>query len=665
MRKSSEINHLPTFRYRMKLCHNEDGNDDWQFIEGPTEQHMDLNYQQLVARMQAQSAPEDAATNATLSNQGFRNRLSTLHSFLAFHGKTVESAVGKELLSGFDDCLNAYSCSLDVGSHTKSDRRSHLRAWRKLADSLLDERRRVTPVRKMSADVSAFHVALRSALASAGEAPKTIATRAGASTTALQRWLKGAFPNRRAFPSVRRIERELKLGTGALESLIPAVKKSLDDAAALTVSAQIDYRARLAHNTKDTYYIAHDALSTDFLAEWNAYFAYKTDKRTSLARTPRGTWRLLPSEKHARLPSVHAWRNGLCCPTAQKNLDKFRSFFGFLVRPRDAGGYGVSAGAAQSLAWFASRDAVNAYLEFLRARAGGLIHGGHAAFAALVTSLLDSTTGFVAQQPKLIERLPPGTLNSDWSSACRETWQLVKEWSNDATDVSRRPEEPVQALLDMSEPLAPLLRAVELLDQEAALALPGSKLEATRKRDALLLSIVIANPLRLRNLVTMTWRPNNTGSLYRREDGQWRIRFGPQDIKNDRKAIKGPYDAPLPRALADRIEEYIDEFRPRLLRANPKADWLFPNGGSGKWTSLNKHFFRLTRRLIPQTPGFGPHALRHLVATDYLRKHSNDFLTVSQLLHDKLETVLSEYAHLRQDDAFAKYEVHLRGVAAS
>ncbi|RQP28081.1 hypothetical protein DF156_18790 [Burkholderia ubonensis] len=113
------------------------------------------------------------------------------------------------------------------------------------------------------------------------------------------------------------------------------------------------------------------------------------------------------------------------------------------------------------------------------------------------------------------------------------------------------------------------------------------------------------------------------------------------------------------------MEEYLDEFRPRLLRANPKADWLFPNEDSGKWTSLNKHFFRLTRRLIPQTPGFGPHALRHLVATDYLRKHSNDFLTVSQLLHDKLETVLAEYAHLRQDDAFAKYEVHLRGVTAS
>ncbi|MGN7982251.1 tyrosine-type recombinase/integrase [Burkholderia sp. 22313] len=517
----------------------------------------------------------------------------------------------------------------------------------------------------MSPEVSPFHVALRSALASTGEAPKTIARRAGASTTALQRWMKGAFPNRRAFPSVRRIERELKLEAGALESLIPAVKKSLDDAALSTVSAQIDYRARLMRNIKDTYYIQPNALSTDFLAEWNAFFAYKTDKRTSLARTPRGTWRLFPGDKLAKLTAAHAWRNGLYCTTAQKTLDKFRSFFGFLVRPRENGGYGVSAGAAQSLAWFASRDAVNAYLEFLRGQAGGLVHGGHAAFAALAASLVNSETGFVAQQPKLIERLPPGTLNLNWANACRETLQLVKEWSNDATDVSRRPEEPIQALLDMSEPLAPLLRAVELLDQQAAFAAPGSRLEATRKRDALLLSIVIANPLRLRNLVTMTWRPNNTGSLYRREDGQWRIRFGPQDFKNDRKAIKGTYDAPLPRALAARIEEYLDEFRPRLLRANPKADWLFPNEDSGKWTSLNKHFFRLTRRLIPQTPGFGPHALRHLVATDYLRKHSNDFLTVSQLLHDKLETVLAEYAHLRQDDAFAKYEVHLRGVTAS
>ncbi|WNC90204.1 hypothetical protein RI103_02245 [Paraburkholderia sp. FT54] len=626
---------------------------------------MDLYYRELVVLMQTQVTSQGATDAAALSDQALKNRLSTLHSFLAFHGKTVESAVGKELLSRFDESLKAYSESLTVSSHSKSDRRSHLRAWRKAADSVLHENRRIKPVEKRNSEVSPFHLALRAALATTGDAPKTIAKRAGASTTALARWLKGAFPNRRAFPSVRRLERELKLEAGALESLIPAVKKALVDAASVAGTGQIDYRIRLARNIKDIYYIQEDALSADFLVEWKAFFAYKTDKRTTLARHSGGTWRLQSGEKQARLPSVQAWRNGLCCTTAQKNLDKFRSFFGFLARPREEGGYGVSTDAAQSLAWFASRDAVNAYLEFMRGRSGGLVHGGHAAFAALTASLVNTTTGFVTQQPNLIARLPPGTLNTDWSNACHETWQLAKEWLTDATDVSRRPEDPIQSLLDMSEPLAPLFRAVELLDREAACAAPGSPLEATLKRDALALSIVLANPLRLRNLVTMTWRPNNSGSLYRREDGQWRIRFSPQDFKNDRKAIKGVYDAPLPRSLGHRIEEYLDEFRPRLLRADTKADWLFPNDKSGKWTSLNKQFFRLTRRLIPQTLGFGPHAIRHLVATDYLRKNPNDFLTVSQLLHDKLETVLSDYAHLRQDDAFAKYEVHLRGVMAS
>ncbi|CPH57290.1 Uncharacterised protein [Burkholderia pseudomallei] len=46
----------------------------------------------------------------------------------------------------------------------------------------------------------------------------------------------------------------------------------------------------------------------------------------------------------------------------------------------------------------------------------------------------------------------------------------------------------------------------------------------------------------------------------------------------------------------------------------------------------------------------------HLKATDYLRTNSNDYPTLAFLLHDKLETVLAEYAHLGQDDSFGRCE---------
>jgi integrase len=255
--------------------------------------------------------------------------------------------------------------------------------------------------------------------------------------------------------------------------------------------------------------------------------------------------------------------------------------------------------------------------------------------------------------------LPENYRGASWEKACTETRKRCNDWKKAATDISRNPEDPVKGLLSLSEPLLPIFRAVDKLDEAAAKAAPGSLHEATLKRDALLLSMLVANPLRARNYVLMTYREDQTGNLYRREDGQWRIRFGPGDFKNDRH---GCYDAPLPRSLAARIEEYVAEFRPRLLAKDANAPWVFPNSLSKKWLALNRQVERITRQYIPESHGFAPHALRHLVATDYLRKHPGHFLTVAELLHNTLDTVLRIYAHLKQDDSFGKYEEHLNAI---
>ena len=53
------------------------------------------------------------------------------------------------------------------------------------------------------------------------------------------------------------------------------------------------------------------------------------------------------------------------------------------------------------------------------------------------------------------------------------------------------------------------------------------------------------------------------------------------------------------------------------------------------------------------------HAFRHLVATDWLTQHPNDFLTVAELLNDKFDTVMTNYAHLKRDISFSRYEEHI------
>jgi hypothetical protein len=134
------------------------------------------------------------------------------------------------MLSGFDNELRSYLDSLSVSARTKSDRRSHLRAWRATIDALRNGVQDRPPTAGHTDRTSPFHQLLRRSISSANAPAKAIARRAGASTSALQRWLKGAYPNRRAFPSVHRLETALGLERDALLSLVPSVGNANDPA---------------------------------------------------------------------------------------------------------------------------------------------------------------------------------------------------------------------------------------------------------------------------------------------------------------------------------------------------------------------------------------------------------------------------------------------------
>lgn len=110
------------------------------------------------------------------------------------------------------------------------------------------------------------------------------------------------------------------------------------------------------------------------------------------------------------------------------------------------------------------------------------------------------------------------------------------------------------------------------------------------------------------------------------------------------------------------VDSYVEEYRETLL-GDISSPYFFVGDEEGEmWEGLSKTVLKLTRRYIPGSPGFSAHAMRHLVATDWLRKHPDDFLTVAELLNDKLETVLNEYAHLRRDDSFSRYESYMDSI---
>lgn len=660
MKNSCEINRVERVRYRLKLCHNaDDKGDSWRLVDGPCEHRM-LTYEEVIAHRKTELVvPSEPANSSAV--QVFRNHLSTLHSYLAYAGKTEESAVGREMLAGFDTELRSYVDSLGatVTARTKSDRRSHLRAWRATVDALRNGVHNKQTSGGNRDKTSPFHHLLRRSISAANAPAKTLAKRAGASTSALQRWLKGAYPNRRAYPSVHRIEAELGLGRDALLGLVPSTTQAQE---VVRGKVSTEFGERQRRNSKNTYRLRTKDMSSEFRQEWYGFFDYKTSRSPRFKRHDRGVWRQLPVEKLAKKLPAYAYRGNKGSPTAKIAMERIRSFVGYLALPRKAGGFGLPPEAAQSLAWLAVPSAIDGYLEFMSERSNGAVHGGHAGFCALGASVTHAAFGYLTQQPSFATRIPAGYLQDSWATTCEQAYELYRHWARDAREVSRKPDAPIQTLLNASEPLVPVFRAIDALDRLAAESAPGSLQESLYKRDALVLSMLTANPLRARNYILLSWREDGTGSLYRREDGQWRIRFGANDFKNDSEASHTDYDAPLPRALTKRIEEYIDEYRLRILKNTPAVDLVFPAKGGGKWENMGKQLARQTRRLIPGTPGFGPHAMRHLVATDWLRKHPNDFLTAAMLLHDKLETVLKNYAHLRQDEAFNRFEEHLNAV---
>lgn len=70
----------------------------------------------------------------------------------------------------------------------------------------------------------------------------------------------------------------------------------------------------------------------------------------------------------------------------------------------------------------------------------------------------------------------------------------------------------------------------------------------------------------------------------------------------------------------------------------------------GVWHSLHRRVFYLTRRYLWNCPGVGSHAFRHIIPTSILKAHPEEWETAAWVLHDLVETVKKNYAHLKSSD---------------
>lgn len=627
--------------------------------------NMSATYTQLI---QAHLKRLQLESTSSFSEQIAKNHITALRGMLKSLGKSESSPIGDEMASGFPEAVRTCLASLAIGERSKSDRRSMLNAWRMTFDllgaapALTVRGRERRSASSLSPSPTAFERGLKAALRKSGLPPKRAAQLAGVSSSALGRWSRGALPNIRSSQTLGKLESVLKLPVGHLEALL---LETLGKQAPIHHNA---YRDRLKARCGDAYYLKPTELRAPFFAEWQGLLMHKSAIRSfDKQRHAGGRWSSADAANPSSAIKNITTLDGKYYATADVSWTHTSGYLGFLQRAVDAGGLGIEHGAAQTLAWLVVPEAIDAYLEFLTERSGGLRHTGHSVFCGFVASLTHPVHGYLQQSPELISKLPDQWVGArSWTALCALAHSTARDWKSVCNDVSRDPTRPIQFLLDQPNPLEPVLFAMQRL-RELGNQYPAKSIdEARARRDELLLGLLLSNPLRRKNLIDLTVRPDNSGNVYKTATGEWRIRLLRADFKNGKRGARRSqlYDVAIAPWLQNLVTDYVEHFRPVLARES-SLDRFFLSRRGTAFHDMTHRVLILTRQLIPGSGGFGPHAFRHLVATDWLRRNPNDFLTVAELLNDTLQVVMSTYAHLKQDDALNRHSKQLNDLLPS
>lgn len=597
------------------------------------------------------SQPDDAARRRQA------NLNSALNQFMRVCQIEPGSRVGYHLGERFPEHLRRFSEALarEGASPTRiRDCRSLLKRWFDLATSLREEAR---------GGHLSFRNALSEALAASPLTLKEVARRIGVTTGTLRAWRRGVLPNSRSIPTLRRLELTLGFERDSLLRLIPTreVRRAICDA------PTSQYRVRLRERAQDRYFMPLEDADARFREEWTAFLRYKTEMHTTLERQVRGVWRTRPADTVSR--DKRKWycmtESGRVAPTAIISFQRLRALIGYARRAAQSGTLSPNTAAPASLALFASPEIVLGYVNFLFERSGQKRHGGLTATVSLASSLVHPRTGYLSQNEQFAELLRVPV--NQWKAHCEMAFlrfRTVEKSMSMNPEKSRDPWEPIRNLVASAVPIQPVLDGIARARRDLAALPAGSQAHALAVRDLLLISFMVSNPLRAQNFRAMTYRPDNTGNLYKAPDGSWRLQLPPEAFKNVAGAAKHRhYDTAVDPALTDLLEQWLFEEKPILDPDNGPLVFVSAANPREPWGRLDRAVRLFSQRYVEGSMGWGPHSLRHLVATTFLKKAPGQYQQVAMLLHDQLKTVLKHYAHLSPEDGLSSWRSLLGDIA--
>jgi hypothetical protein len=148
-------------------------------------------------------------------------------------------------------------------------------------------------------------------------------------------------------------------------------------------------------------------------------------------------------------------------------------------------------------------------------------------------------------------------------------------------------------------------------------------------------------------------RAKNLSIEYQDEHGQWRLLFVGKQLKiAERRGEVNVYDPPFPPDLVPHLEEFREQFRPKLKNAETDPHvfltfWGKPYGQKGLRSQLAAHVYLRTGKR------FYPHLTRSIWADEWMHQ-GGDPDTAAAVLNDSLQTVLTYYRKLKTQDLFER-----------
>lgn len=656
----------------------EDG--DVQAVEIlPTDTHAELK--RLVKIVQKRSGKSDGAIN---------NAKSAYNGFLKSRGLGDDSPIGGMFDDSdrFETYLNEYDGHMRRKGKSDSTRASyltHVRDYKNIHNSLV--------VKELPDSFSATLLTLirRAGFTIYGFWRSKVKNLV--SKTTFRLWCVGDYtPSANRVGTIAEIEKILRVKEGTLLNRLPKRLRGTSK----RPTGMTSFGKKMQEAYKNRY------------GKWNDRVEKQFRELTALMAS------IVKSERYNR-GAVWTSSDGANVPHAEVVQSLLRSFYGFCCLPKadpdpyrnefvDEGeraiAYNSGMGMTQeqmSLALLSVKDLAVTYLEFQRTRAGGVYTSGAATYIGMVTSLLRPKTGFIYQHPEYAEDLK-GVIEDDgltWHERCTSTRARLIDFlkgieETDSIEYGRDPMEPIQPILDHDRPLTIIFLMLAAIKKD--MPPPNAPLikRAQHFRNYLLLLMLTAVPLRIRMYSIMRIGKH----LVKEADGSWWLKFSPKDFKNrsakrrkrgsrrnsSRKSNRGgAYKVQLPPEVWPDIEEYIEKYRPHLIGASLN-NYLFlpgrkhhpkktssdkPKKGNTEGRLATHALSDIVRTMtyfyvpVEGNPGFGPHAFRHIVATDIIKKDpSVGFFLAAVALNDEIETVEDEYIHLKTSEYFKPVTEH-------